>query len=160
MIWRKRQNAGTTTGSPDDVISGSPQNSRAIACFVRESKLGWRFFMKITNLNKSERNRMTMEGAKDVWKQIPLAKADGTPSFSLRVFTIEPGGHTPFHQHDFEHINYVIEGTGAVVTEGGREQRIDEGDFVLVLPNELHQYRNKADRGNLVVICGVPKEYE
>ena len=101
-----------------------------------------------------------MEGAKDVWKQIPVAKADGTPSFSLRVFTIEPGGHTPFHKHGFEHINYVIEGTGALVSEGGKEQPITKGQFILVLPNEFHQYRNGANEGNLVVICGVPKEYE
>jgi quercetin dioxygenase-like cupin family protein len=116
--------------------------------------------MKITDLGKAEKGRMTLEGAKDVWKQVPVSKADGTPSFSLRVFTIEPGGHTPFHQHDFEHINYIIRGTGVVVTEGGRERPIAEGDFILVLPKEVHQYRNKADEGNLVVICGVPKEYE
>lgn len=116
--------------------------------------------MKITNLGKTERGKMAMEGAKDVWKQIPIGKGDGTPSFSLRVFTIEPGGHTPFHTHDFEHVNYVIAGRGAVVTEAGREQPIDEGDFVLVLPNELHQYKNTAGEKNLVIICGVPKEYE
>jgi DNA mismatch repair protein MutS2 len=40
------------------------------------------------------------------------------------VFTIEPGGHTPFHRHSFEHLNYVIEGTGAVVAEDGREHAI------------------------------------
>ena len=124
------------------------------------SMLDRRIPMKITNLNKTEKGKMAMEGAKDVWKQIPVGRADGTPSFSLRVFTIEPGGHTPFHRHDFEHINYVMQGRGAVVAEGGREQPVKEGDFILVLPNEQHQYRNKAETGNLVVICGVPKEYE
>jgi quercetin dioxygenase-like cupin family protein len=116
--------------------------------------------MKITDLGRTERSRMAMEGAKDVWKQVPIAKADGTPSFSLRVFTIEPRGHTPFHRHDFEHINYVIEGAGALVSEGGKEKPISKGDFVLVLPNELHQYRNSASEGNLIVICAVPKEHE
>jgi quercetin dioxygenase-like cupin family protein len=116
--------------------------------------------VKVTNLTKLEKTRMTMEGARDTWKQIPLSKADGTPSFSLRVFTIEPGGHTPYHTHNFEHLNYVIEGTGALVTAPGEEQDIRKGDFVLVLPNEQHQYKNKADDEPLVIICGVPKEYE
>jgi quercetin dioxygenase-like cupin family protein len=116
--------------------------------------------VRIAKLTELEKSKMTMEGARDTWKQIPIGRADETPSFSLRVFTIEPGGHTPFHRHDFEHINYVIEGTGALVCEGGLEQQIEKGDFVLVLPNELHQYRNNADKDNLVIICGVPKEYE
>ncbi len=116
--------------------------------------------MKITDLNRVEKTKMTMAGALDTWKQIPISKADGTPSFSLRVFTIEPGGHTPFHTHPFEHLNYVIEGKGAVVTESGEERRVQKGDFVLILPNEHHQYRNKSDDESFVIICGVPKEYE
>ena len=101
-----------------------------------------------------------MEGARDTWKQIPISRADGTPCLSLRVFTIKPGGHTPYHRHDFEHLNYVITGMGAVVTETGEEREIGEGDFVLILPNEQHQYKNLADKEPLVIICGVPKEYE
>lgn len=101
-----------------------------------------------------------MEGAKDAYKQVPISKGDGTPSFSLRVFTIEPGGHTPYHGHPFEHLNYVIEGTGAVKTESGEERPLSKGDFVLVLPDETHQYKNTSAVGNLVLICAVPKEYE
>ena len=71
--------------------------------------------MKITDLSKVNRVKMTMEGAKDTWKQVPISKADGSPTFSFRVFTIEPGGHTPYHSHAFEHANYVIRGKGAVV---------------------------------------------
>ena len=47
--------------------------------------------MKITSLDQVEKTKMMMEGAKDVWKQIPISKADGTPSLSFRVFTILTG---------------------------------------------------------------------
>ncbi|HUJ69183.1 MAG TPA: cupin domain-containing protein [Syntrophorhabdales bacterium] len=116
--------------------------------------------MKITSLDKVEKVEMRMDGAKDAYKQIPVSRADGTPSFSVRVFTIEPGGHTPYHRHAFEHINYVIEGVGAVVSEGGQERPVAKGDLVLILPNELHQYRNSADDRPFVIICAVPKEHE
>ncbi len=116
--------------------------------------------MKITNISKVEKTKMAMEGAKDTWKQVPISKNDGTPNVSFRVFTIEPDGHTPYHTHAFEHINYVISGTGALVTETGEERPVREGDFALVLPNEKHQYKNTATAGNLVIICAVPKEYE
>jgi quercetin dioxygenase-like cupin family protein len=114
--------------------------------------------MRITSLDKTPKNVPVMEGAKGVQKQIPISKADGTPNFSFRVFTIEPGGHTPLHTHLFEHLNYVIEGNGAVMAQNGL-QDIKKGDFVLVQPGELHQYRNTSNEP-LVIICAVPKEYE
>lgn len=116
--------------------------------------------MKITSLDQVEKSPMAMEGVKDVWKQVPLGKADGVPVFSFRVFTILPGGHTPFHTHPFEHMNYFIEGEGFVVLENGEERPVKKGDFVLVLPGEKHRYRNPSAAAPLVMICAVPKEYE
>lgn len=115
--------------------------------------------MKITSLDHVAKVRMNMEGAKDTWKQIPIGSVDGTPTHSVRVFTIEPGGHTPYHAHPFEHLNYVIQGHGVVVGEGN-ERAVSQGDFVLVQPNEKHQYRNASKDSPLIIICAVPKEYE
>ncbi len=116
--------------------------------------------MKITNLDKVEMVQMTMEGAKDAYKQVPISRADGTPLCSFRVFTIRPGGHTPYHSHAFEHMNYIISGKGTLVTGTGEGKPVSTGDFALVLPNETHQYRNASDTEPLVMICAVPKEYE
>lgn len=116
--------------------------------------------MKITNLDKVEKVKLNIEGAKNAFKQIPISGADGTPEYSFRVFTIEPNGHTPYHQHAFEHLNYIIEGNGAVVMENGSERPIKKGDFALILPGETHQYRNKSADKPFVLICAVPKEYE
>jgi quercetin dioxygenase-like cupin family protein len=116
--------------------------------------------MKITRLDETEKEIPKMEGASGIFKQIPVSKRDGSPAFSFRVFTFEPGGHTPFHRHPNEHINYIIEGRGAIVTESGQEREIKKGDFILILPNEKHQYRNKSASDPMVMICAVPKEYE
>lgn len=116
--------------------------------------------MIIKHLDQIESTEMAMEGAKNVWKRIPISKSDGTPVFSFRVFTIMPGGHTPYHSHPFEHLNYIIDGEGAVVTENGEERPVKKGDFALVLPGEKHQYKNLSPENQLVVICAVPKEYE
>lgn len=115
--------------------------------------------MKITNLEQTPKMIPKMEGAKGVTKQVPISKQDGTPSFSVRVFTIEPGGHTPFHSHPFEHLNYIIEGKGVVVGKD-REFDVKKGDFALILPGETHQYKNTSDTKPFVMICAVPKEYE
>ncbi|MBP1749933.1 MAG: cupin 2 protein [Deltaproteobacteria bacterium] len=117
--------------------------------------------MKITDLTKVDKVPMTMEGAKGALKQIPLARADGVPHYSLRVFTIEPDGHTPYHSHPFEHMNYIIDGQGALVDADGTERPVKKGDFALVMPGEVHQYKNTStDNTPLVMICLVPKDYE
>jgi quercetin dioxygenase-like cupin family protein len=116
--------------------------------------------VNIRSLDTIPKTKMNLEGAKDVYKQIPISKNDGSPSFSFRVFTLEPGGHTPFHTHPFEHLNYIIEGSGAIVTETGEERQVKKGDFALILPDEKHQYKNKSASEPMIMICAVPKEYE
>lgn len=115
--------------------------------------------MYITSLEKVKKIIPEMAGAKDIYKQIPISRENGAPTFSFRVFTINPGGHTPLHQHPFEHVNYIIEGRGTMVAENG-EHELKKGDFVLVLPGEKHQYRNPSPIQPVIMICAVPKEYE
>jgi quercetin dioxygenase-like cupin family protein len=115
--------------------------------------------MHIARLEQIPKTEVTMAGAERVYRQVPISRAHGAPTFSFRVFTIEPGGHTPLHSHPSEHANYIIEGSGAVVTPQG-ERPVTKGDFVLVLPNETHQYKNTSATKAMVMICAVPKEYE
>jgi quercetin dioxygenase-like cupin family protein len=116
--------------------------------------------MKVISLSDMEKIPVTMKGAEGVCKQLPLAAADGSPAFSFRVFTIEPGGHTPYHTHPFEHLNFVIAGSGDLVQENGDKLALKKDDFVLVLPQEKHQYRNSSASEPFIMICAVPKEYE
>lgn len=116
--------------------------------------------MKITNLDNVEKVAVEMEGVKGAFKQVPISRDDGAPLFSFRVFALEADGHTPYHQHPFEHVNYVIEGNGVIVKENGEEVAFKKGDFALVSPNEKHQYRNKSPEEPFVMICAVPKEFE
>ena len=115
--------------------------------------------MYISRLENVKKIKPNMEGAEGVYKQIPISRDNGTPNVSFRVFTIEPGGHTPLHNHPFEHVNYVIEGRGSVIS-GDKEHELKKGDFVLVLPGETHQYRNTSKGKSMLLICAVPREYE
>lgn len=114
--------------------------------------------MKITRLENCETTDVVMDGAAGAGRQVPLGKADGAPNFSIRVFTISPDGHTPHHAHESEHLNYILSGRG-IALEGETPRPIKEGDFILVKPNELHQYRNDGEVP-LVFMCMVPSQYE
>ena len=116
--------------------------------------------MKITSPDRIPKKPVRMEGAKDAYKQLVISQADGSPNFSFRVFTVEPGGYTPFHQHASEHLNYVISGEGCLLEANVKAHKIRGGDFALVLPNEKHQYRNISKDQPLILICAVPKEFE
>ncbi len=116
--------------------------------------------MKIIRLNELEKEKVSMEGARKVSKQVPISKNDGSPNYSFRVFTIDPDGHTPYHTHPFEHLNYVISGKGVLVNAEGVSNEIKAGEFALVLPGEKHQYRNTSSAELFVMICAVPNEYE
>jgi quercetin dioxygenase-like cupin family protein len=116
--------------------------------------------MIIKSLKSVDKKPVGMEGVKNAFRQVPIGKEDDTPNLSFRVFTLEPGGHTPYHIHESEHVNYFISGKGVIKDEFGNLHPVTAGDFSLILPKEKHQYRNTSDTEDLVFICAVMKEYE
>ena len=42
--------------------------------------------MKISSLERIEKIKVDMEGSKDVFKQVPISKKDGAPTFSFPGF--------------------------------------------------------------------------
>ena len=97
-----------------------------------------------------------MEGVVGASKQVPIGKQDGAPNFSVRVFTIEPDGHTPHHSHESEHINYILQGEGELL-EGDQPRPISQGNFVLIEPHEKHQFRNTGNEPcELITACTPP----
>jgi len=93
-------------------------------------------------------------GAEGVRIQWLLDESHGAPNFALRRFTIAPGGHTPLHAHDWEHVVYILDGQGAVVGDD-REHPFRADDAILVPPNRTHQFRNTGERA-LLLLCLVP----
>ena len=116
--------------------------------------------MIIKKLSDVPTTGVELEGVSGITKQLVLGSADGVPNYSIRVFTLEPGGHSPHHHHDVEHLNFVISGQGALMDGKGNSNTLNTGDFAFVAPQDIHQYRNTSKTENFVFICAVPKEYE
>lgn len=100
---------------------------------------------------------VNMEGTKGVIKRLAHGPADGSPSLALRVFTLEPGGHTPYHSHPYEHHNVVLEGQGVVRT-AEEDRPVAQGSLALILPGEMHQFRNTGDVP-MSIVCLVPNAH-
>lgn len=100
--------------------------------------------------------KVTMAGAENVTIRWLLGKDTPAPNFYLRLFEVQPGGHSPYHTHPSEHEIYVLEGSGRVNAKGASHP-VAAGSFALVEPNEEHQFENT---GNTVFkfLCLVPRE--
>ncbi|MEJ5185689.1 MAG: cupin domain-containing protein [Candidatus Geothermincolales bacterium] len=87
-----------------------------------------------------------------------IARGEGAPRFFMRLFEIEPGGHTPLHSHPWEHEVFVLSGRGEVK---GSEKTFDlrPGDAAYIEEGEVHQFRNVGDTP-FVFICVVPSYAE
>jgi quercetin dioxygenase-like cupin family protein len=92
---------------------------------------------------------------RDVEMNVLIGEVEGIPNFFMRKFVIEEGGYTPYHTHDWEHVVYILEGSG---TLKGNDQELElkAGSSVLGSPNEEHQFRADRNTG-LSFLCSIPK---
>jgi quercetin dioxygenase-like cupin family protein len=97
--------------------------------------------MKVNHYEAVPAKPVDMEGSHGCTVRWLLSQSDGTPTFAMREFEVEPGGYTPRHSHDYEHEVFVLDGNG-VVFEGDTQHKLNKGDVIFVQPNEVHQFRN------------------
>ena len=83
-----------------------------------------------------------------------ITKDDGAPNFAMRLFEVVPGGHTPRHQHEWEHEVFVLSGEGAVCAAEG-DVPLEPGTVVFVAPNDDHQFKNTGGEP-LRMLCMIP----
>jgi quercetin dioxygenase-like cupin family protein len=93
--------------------------------------------------------------ASGVTMRVAIGPDDGAPNFVLRVFTLEPGGHSPRHTHPYEHEVFIHAGRGEVFCEG-ESRPVGPGHVAYIPPGALHQFRNTGD-GPLVFVCVIPR---
>jgi quercetin dioxygenase-like cupin family protein len=110
--------------------------------------------MKVNHFEQTPQQPVQMEGATGCQVRWLLGPQQGTPNFAMRQFEVAPGGFTPRHSHPYEHEVFVLEGEGVVI-EGAAEHRLQSGDVVYVVPDEVHQFRNTGSVP-LKFLCLVP----
>ena len=111
--------------------------------------------MKVKRDSEVQAAPVDMDGAKDVTMKILIGPDDGSENIIVRLFTIAPGGHTPYHTHDFEHLVQARSGRGVVVDAAGDTQELVSGRSVFVAPNEKHQFANPFD-DPFELTCTIP----
>ena len=99
---------------------------------------------------------MAGDGIEGVVKRVLISPEEGWDGWVMRLFDVEPGGHTPRHSHPWPHINFVPSGRGTLFV-GGEEQGLAPGSYAFVPGGVEHQFSAAPDE-SLSFICIVPSE--
>lgn len=94
-------------------------------------------------------------GIKGVEMRVLIGEAEKAPNFIMRLFTVEPGGYSPYHSHPWEHEVFILSGKGEV-HQRERTWEIGPGSVIYVPPGEEHQFLN-VGKDVLQFICLVPR---
>lgn len=110
--------------------------------------------MLIRTADPSTAVPVTMDGAKGVSMQVMVGRCDDAPNFAMRHFVVVGGGHTPRHNHPYEHEVYIVEGELEAEC-GGVTKTVRAGDTMFVPSEAVHQFRNTSE-GQARFLCMVP----
>jgi quercetin dioxygenase-like cupin family protein len=129
-----------------------------INCPIDKEKLQENSMALIRNIYKAEMSPVQMDGTQGAEMAVMVGREDSAPHFAMRHITVVAGGHTPQHQHDYEHEVYVVGGSGTILLEGTRHP-IKGGDVIYVPANEEHQFcSDGSGEEPLRFLCMVPVE--
>ena len=110
--------------------------------------------MKIEKCSNISKSPVDIEGAKDVEIRWLISKDDGAQNFAMRMFELQPGGHTPLHTHPQEHEVFVLEGEGTFVFES-QGHPFGAEYVIYVPPNKEHRFMNTGE-SVLRMLCIIP----
>ena len=84
-----------------------------------------------------------------------ISHDEGAVHYAMRLFTLQPGGIIPLHEHQAtEHEIFIAEGEG-VINDGMNETSVKKGDAIFVEAGEKHSFVNNTDHP-LLFICVIP----
>ena len=93
--------------------------------------------MKVNHHTDIELKPVEMEGAANTKVRQLIGANVSAANFAMRMFEIDPGGHTPRHQHDYEHEIYVLEGE-MDYRHGEKTYALGPGDSLYFDPQTAH----------------------
>ncbi|MDC0935242.1 cupin domain-containing protein [Pirellulales bacterium] len=110
--------------------------------------------MHVESTAKVPQQPVEMEGSQGCRVRWLLGENVGAANFAMREFEVAPGGHTPRHQHPYEHEVYVLQGHGEVI-DGEEPRALAPGDVIYVAEDDVHQFKNTGDE-TMKFLCLIP----
>lgn len=113
--------------------------------------------MKVMHYSNETPLRIDNEVARGVSARLLIGKKDGAENFCMRLFQLDPGGHTPLHRHEWEHEIFFHQGRGEIFLNGSWNP-VSEGTAAFVPGDQDHQIRNTGP-DTLSFVCLIPSGF-
>ncbi len=110
--------------------------------------------MFIAKAEDVDESPVKMEGARDISIRWLIDQKVGAENFAMRLFRVEKDGCTPYHQHDWEHEVFVLQGEGIVRTEEG-DNKLGPRSVLFMPGGKWHQFLN-AGPEDFEFLCLIP----
>ncbi|MGQ9680001.1 MAG: cupin domain-containing protein [Candidatus Bathyarchaeia archaeon] len=110
--------------------------------------------MEIRRLSKEEGEPLSEEGYERVNSLMIMPERKDISGFSCRVFRIEPGGHTPIHSHEREHLALVVKGV-CRVEYGSEDREVGEGSLIYMKSRMGHRFSNPGNETLILFIMNL-----
>ena len=102
-----------------------------------------------------EEETSSLPGTKGCTVRWLISQEQGAPGFAMRLFTLQPNGIIPLHEHEStEHEIFIVGGQG-VLDDGIKKTPVKQGDAIFVQAGERHSFINDTPE-NLQFICVIP----
>lgn len=84
-----------------------------------------------------------------------ISQEHGAKRYAMRLFTLEPNGIIPLHEHEnTEHEIFIVKGQG-LLDDGINKNPVRQGDTIFIDTKEAHSFINNTDHP-LQFICVIP----
>lgn len=113
--------------------------------------------MKLFHYTDEVPKRIDNDVAKGISARLLIGKKDGAENFCMRLFQLDEDGHTPRHQHEWEHEIFFHQGEGEIFL-GEKWQKVVSGSVAFVPGHMDHQIRNTG-KTVLSFVCLIPSGY-
>lgn len=113
--------------------------------------------MKVIHYTDEIPTRMDNDVVKGVSARVLIGQKDGAENFCMRLFQLDEGGHTPCHEHKWEHEIFFHQGEGEIFL-GDSWNKVTSGSAVFVPGHVDHQIRN-IGKSTLTFVCLIPSGY-
>lgn len=111
--------------------------------------------MKIVHYTEETEKIFEGDAVRGVTGRVLVGKADGARNFCMRLFSVEPGGFSPRHSHEWEHEIFFHSGQGAV-WDGEGWTLVGPGVAAFIPGGAEHQVKN-AGNEPLTFVCLIPQ---
>jgi quercetin dioxygenase-like cupin family protein len=110
--------------------------------------------LKIRIISEEPGEPMTDEGQRGVNSVMAVPKREDISGYSCRIIRFEPGGATTFHEHDREHVIFVL--SGKIRVETSSEMKEVKPGMIVQIPTRLnHRFVNSNNKRAALMVQNI-----